>query len=306
MVTNLVLFIIILIYFAAVSVAIAFKEFAHLEILKSCLSLSTNASVNAIPNPKLVKTRCIAKESNKRLNITMLMLSDSIGRLLVDDWCHYQNSKSKEWGDFKYKASSAASQVCVVGKITLGFVHLYGSDPIGPYVGVDNFIITNTNEDPYTDTNLRIKHAIEIFSQQFGIPNFILIRNDLWDIIKQPIPMRNTHDHSDLMEKYLHNYKLNIAEIREILPSVHIGTHTIPTPTWGGILFQKYENMLRLLSASSSNSIYLLDWQLLTPNSPDNGNSFHLRDGHHPKMNRIIVFANLMFRIIEDFLNVTC
>ena len=275
-----------------------FKKFAHDEMLRYTLTLSMNASVDSVLPPVLISTKCA--ENDIISNITILMLTDSIGRMMVQDWCDYYRGNRSDWGFFVYKKGTSATQVCIIGKAILAFVHMYGSNKNGPY---QKMYVDIT--DPYVHTEVRIKHAIQVFSELYGKPHFVLFRTDLWDIfglITENMESFDDMDNSKLILHFLENYKFAVSEIRRLLPHAYIGTHTIPNIRGVGQLFFRYQNMLRYVS-SSSNDIFLVDWHMLL----DGHNaSLHLRDDIHPLPARIIVFTNILFSIIERFVNVSC
>ena len=282
-----------------------FRDFVNKQVLIHSLTIPTFATKHAIRAPMLVRSDCIAKQTNKNVKIKLLMFSDSISRFMVDEWCSvHRSGKLQKWGDFKYDNTGAlAAQVCLKGNIIMGFVHIFASDLIGPYVYNNNKTICNDAEDPNADTKLRIKHAIELFSVKFGSPNFVLFRSDLWDLVQLPESEHRNDQYTELIMHYIDNYNANIAQIQTLLPWTYIGTHTIPTPVWGGYLFQRYENFLRYLSITKEN-FFLFDFQQLTNTGVDV--KINLRDNHHPTVDKTVMFANLMLTVMEEYLNVTC
>lgn len=217
---------------------------------------------------KKVPNHCINKPF-----INILLFGDSIDRYIIDDIC--KSEHKTEWAqNFTYKEGAQASAVCRSDTVTIGFLHIYGSAPTGPYLHNHG----NTRDDPYADTELRLKHGLNQYISLFGFPDFIFFRAEFWDLIVFD-DRRNGLDLESHFQKFIRDNNYAISIIRSISPTSILCTHTIPKPAWGLALFYNYENGLRLLS--DLNNLLLFDFQQLLSSKQGDVGSF-LRDQHHP------------------------
>ena len=112
------------------------------------------------------------------LALRLLLIGDSVDRCIVQDWCGLQRSRgvqvtSFNWGDSSIKYASKKgmmpSDICVSTTDSIAFVHIFGSNATGPYL----HMFSNSPEDPYVDTQVRVKKSIELYKAHVGLPDRI-------------------------------------------------------------------------------------------------------------------------------------
>ena len=120
----------------------------------------------------------------------------------MDDTCSFLRASVKDWSEnhFKYKTGSSASAACSTSQGSIGHLHLYGSKSQDPYLHQ----ISNSDDDPYTDTGTRICKGIEFFSGTVGKPDVIVFQTMMWDVFLRE------QGFSD--ESILVSYRQNILE----------------------------------------------------------------------------------------------
>mmetsp|Transcript_18397 Transcript_18397/g.17709 ORF Transcript_18397/g.17709 Transcript_18397/m.17709 type:complete len:402 (+) Transcript_18397:228-1433(+) len=252
------------------------------------LSMNYN-SLTDVESSFNTPNRCQDADQN-RTKINILMMGDSINRYMVDDIC-LKPALLRTWGKhFSYVGNPA--YVCESDSFTFGYLNIYGSSPIGPYH--KNHV--NTPQDPYADTNLRIRNGLTQYIESFGIPEFIVFRVDLWDM---HLHQDQDLDPGALFSQFLHDNVIAYDLIRSISPTSILGTHTIPTPLWGLHLFHRYENGLRYLSDIAN--LVLFDWNLLLSSHQNKTSYLRLGDPHHPNVAYSNSFANLMIFSLREW-----
>jgi hypothetical protein len=128
----------------------------------------------------------------KQGKANILLIGDSIDRHMVQDTCTYLKLKPESWDSkepqrFQYLTphTNLATNFCHSDDMgfSLGFLHLYGSKS-DTKEGQDPYAHghTNTANDPYADTTLRIQKGIELYTEERGKPDFVIYRVDLWDM----------------------------------------------------------------------------------------------------------------------------
>ena len=224
-----------------------------------------------------------------------LMFGDSINRFVVDDTCATLNGVMSTWANdqFVYKAGSSANAVCISDRGVIAFLHVYGSSLRGPYLHGHS----NSVDDPYTDTELRIVRGLHFFLAEFGIPTLVTYRAELWDAhvtYKEPF-----HKHDDIISRFVNDTITIFQTLQMALPSsVLLGTHTIPITTWGGVLHLKYSSALRYIAKFLD--ILIIDWQHLVS---DSGKTRFLRDKHHPTPELCSAIGNLLLDVANGLQN---
>lgn len=238
------------------------------------------------------------------------MFGDSINRAIVSEYCGRINGVAQDWaiGNFSYKEGAAASVTCQAASLNLrfSFLNIYGSRRVGPYANNH----TNTASDPYADTQLRLKHSIEIYSTMYGKPDLVFFRCDLWDMHAHAICPTAGHKHKTLSDRvwylkgcgqapevdmnrigvptseadrakivaeFIQETRWCLRYLRALLPESTIAMHTIPPPSWGLELFFELDNSIRYVCAVED--VVLFDFQLMFLSKPMLS---YLRDVHHP------------------------
>eukprot|EP01041_Mallomonas_annulata_P012456 gene12456-26205_t len=235
-------------------------------------------------------------------DLNILIFGDSISRNMVDDWCNFISGNIHLWGhNFSYTMSAPAARVCLNQNIKFAMINIYGSSRVGPYYNGHK----STLDDPYIDTELRLEHGLSQYREEYGDPNFIFYRTDLWDLItKSNRPSNHINEmearnmNSTIFDKLIKDYEWAFGYLRKEIPSAYLGTHTVPKIKWGLHLFHQYQNALRFISLNDPN-IFLYDFELLVNNLSSDE---YLLDRHHPNNNYSTSFSNIMVNSMMTWL----
>lgn len=234
----------------------------------------------------------------KPISVNLFIFGDSVNRNMIRDFCDHHNGTIYQWGKgvFAYRVGASPSQLCRVGNITIAMLHLYGSQPTGPYHKNHH----NTKDDPYADTKLRIPHGIEEYSLHYGIPNFVLYRTELWDICIQP----------SILSSIQHNYQVNLAQIHTLLPASWVGTHTTPAVAGGSIEAHTIaiESIRNVSSSASSPNLpwmYLVDWYDMMQKGGYEQTEY-LVDNFHPNPLHSKHFITMTIHLMQSWLQTQC
>eukprot|EP01036_Dinobryon_divergens_P034424 gene34424-44469_t len=213
-----------------------------------------------------------ATENNSPVSI--FLIGDSIDRNMVEDLCRRTAGSQvfESWADLQYNQWHAASICCVTAAFTLGTVHVFGSPPRGPYM--------DYQEGPLVGTDSRIEHSLKEYALQFGEPDFILFRTDLWDLQAHFKSFSTAPMTKQQIAKIIADYKYDFNVIRRIKPPhSYLGTHTVPKIKLFSENFDTVENILRFLSESEN--LFLFDFNQLLSGNKGNPTEY-LRDKIHP------------------------
>ncbi|KIZ04774.1 hypothetical protein MNEG_3180 [Monoraphidium neglectum] len=237
-----------------------------------------------------------------------LLLGDSVDRYLVDDFCSGLNSSTSnsslaklyDWTDgvFFYKTGASAAAVCDVIQAnasvgSLAFVHLYGSQPHGPYLHGH----VNNAQDPYTDTALRIPKALEQYQRRFQrLPDLIVYQAALWDVVKLEMPA-NLNLTAPLLETYVSDVRQTVANLTERYPGATLMLRT--TPGLVGAAYLSQGRALHMYNAAlrhvaRERGLVLLDWAAMNSGIAD-----FLRDRMHPDAKHSRFFANVIVSVAD-------
>ena len=185
--------------------------------------------------------------------VKVLLLGDSVDRNMVSDFCHGNPiyNFSSNWANIYYGngGGNAGSSCCTSPHFILCNAHIFGSAAKGPY---QNGYQNNAN-DLHVDTELRIPQCMHDFITQFGHPEFVLLRTELWDmgtLEKVILPRRNTTavDLRELSTEFIANYRNALKIIRHWSPSALLGSHNVPKPSFPTAFFHAYLHAMRYLS----------------------------------------------------------
>lgn len=242
----------------------------------------------------------------QRSQISILLIGDSISRLLVGEWCEIRGGKiyPQFHSNLMYeRGAHEGNGACVWNNITIGFVHVFGSQQEGLYGRGYSYDPADDTRH-YIDTKVRIPQAIKKFSELFGKPTFVLFRTDLWDMIpilfEDNTPSENERpigeNRTEIVKHWIEKQYGLIDFIREQLPHAYIGSHTVPDITWGRSLFNSIENAARYISHVKGT--FLIDWNMLMRHFV---NFEHLRDNHHPEIQHCVLFTDLMTTLLQDW-----
>lgn len=125
----------------------------------------------------------------------VLLIGDSLDRWIVHDICgHYESYHGKDsailehWGDNSIKYGDGhTKQATIICRIkssnaSIASLHILGSNLYGPYLYVD------TRRDSMAPTGARISKALQLYYEQVGRPDRVVINTVLWDL-------RDFHEH---------------------------------------------------------------------------------------------------------------
>ena len=221
--------------------------------------------------------------------VRVLILGDSVNRLMIDDGCASIGGRQSVWGEgFTYQIGSFAATLCETADGAVAYLNLYGSRPQGPYYGGH----VNSADDPWADTELRIAHGMDQFAAAFGEPLAVILRTDLWDLhVLLENPELSRPERDVFFGAAVNGTRAAIAQIRARAPRALVGTHTVPIVLWPGMagVFTQYENAIRLVAIDEG--LFLFDFNLVTAPFPPEG---VVRDAHHPTPE----FSAAFFRIV--------
>jgi hypothetical protein len=217
--------------------------------------------------------------------VHILVFGDSLDRFMVDDGCKaWAHTKVKDFTRkvLKYKENVHPSRICWTQWGSLSFLHLYGSRPRGPYYMGHQ----NSPEDPFTDTELRIPKAMELYLEAVkSRPTFIMFQSNLWDsrlltdeasvsiAARMAIVRRYMTDLNNTLQTLMHR---NTTILMRTTPVAYAFPHLVADFNAG----------LRLVAASRS--IGLVDWDAMLsglnrqPNQYSQAPVPTFRDDHHP------------------------
>jgi hypothetical protein len=237
----------------------------------------------------------ISTRSSETTHPVIFLLGDSVERYVISDTCESINTPFEDWSypKFQYKKGSSASALCITQNGSIAHLHLYGSQPTGPYLHGT----TNTVDDPWTDSPLRICTGIELFVSKVGTPHIIGYQSMLWDIMV--FYENNTLDHDDAVRIYTHNILARIEDVKRCKPSSSkIVLRTIPWHPFGGVLVQKFNNVIRMIS--QEHKIVLVDfdehlWGWREHNEQNAG--LILRDIMHPSVQYSILLGKQYLKL---------
>jgi len=174
-------------------------------------------------------------------------------------------------------------------------MNIYGSRRQGPY---HNGFHSHQG-DPFVDTEKRIPESIRQFSINFGKPQFIFFRADLWDMhVTSSRNFSTVNDKKEHFQEYISNLLWAFDLIHQLLPNAVICTHTIPRANadWGGLLGD-YMNALRF--SADTKGIVLFDWyQMMAESTP----SSYLRDTYHPDVFHSIFFIRMVSTALSTWM----
>ena len=110
--------------------------------------------------------------------VRLFLLGDSLNRIMIDDACGALGGSAQRWtSGFEYRVDASPDKLCVTADGVIAFLNIYGSAPRGPYYGGHSS--NKSVDDPWADTELRVQHGLDQFTEKFGAPNFIIFRSEV-------------------------------------------------------------------------------------------------------------------------------
>jgi hypothetical protein len=268
-------------------------------------------------------------------SINLLLIGDSVDRYITEDWCNFiknhPNGKKEDvwrqqWADGSIRYNGARGSrvpLYICGSYdtndSIAFVHHFGSNPRGPY---DHGWISSP-EDPFVDSEPRIRHALKIYYKKFPPPDRIIYQSVLWDLKIQKegseIPL------SLLWNESLTEFECNINQrLSDIInlannltngmgfnttvglrTAVHNPSHsTHPKGIGGNALLLEYNNIIRRICRVRNLILYDFDYDAwASVNWNPRREKEILRDVIHPNVLYVVNAAEKMLnRIYTSFL----
>ena len=125
--------------------------------------------------PQPCRTGQRASETGK---VRLFLLGDSLNRIMIDDACGALGGTAQRWtSGFEYRVDASPDKLCVTADGVIAFLNIYGSAPKGPYYGGHSS--NKSVDDPWADTELRVQHGLDQFTEKFGAPNFVIFRSEV-------------------------------------------------------------------------------------------------------------------------------
>ena len=212
------------------------------------------------------------------------MLSDSNGRMMVNDLCSSYLCQPDDWGKGtflyeqpcrvcalqgnkksmggllqKIRPTIAATSLCTTARADrLGFLMVYGADAHGPYL----HNISNSLNDPRVDSSVRFCAGVAEFSTRVRIPDAISLGSVAWDLSSEWFrqPRRNASEwkvrgNFRPSAAALATYAANLrARVRELVacksPATRIYLQTARSQ--GQRAFLLYNDVIRRVAANGS------------------------------------------------------
>jgi hypothetical protein len=236
----------------------------------------------------------------------VLLLGDSVDRHLVDNFCTIQRERQPnrvldyDWSSevFTYKNGISASRVCeTLENGALGFLHLYGSAQTGPYLHGHS----NSPDDPFTDTPIRICKGLKIFGEHVGEPSWIVFQALLWYIFFIRLEAGvNLTGKDPLTQKYKANITSRLQDIERCKPPcARVALRTVPHMQWGGATVLAFNDVIREVALEQA--IPLLDYDHMAWNlSYATEESAIFQDLMHPNSKVSTTFALALFSQLSN------
>lgn len=152
---------------------------------------------------------------------------------------------------------------------------------------------------PIVDTDHRIEYSLKEYVLQFGEPDFILFRADVWDLqthFKSHSTAAMSKQH---IFKFIADYKYDLDLIRRIKPPhSYLGTHTVPKITKYLENFNTVEYVLRYLS--DTQELFLFDFNHLLSGKESNPDEY-LQDEIHPNQEYSEAIGNVLITMCKSW-----
>jgi hypothetical protein len=245
----------------------------------------------------------------------IFLIGDSVDRYTTEDWCQsigLETGFAEEdyWADgvLNYGGGKGGQVACYYCRDkstndTASFVHHFGSKAIGPYM----HNIQDSPQDQFISTTTRIKHAMELFYNTFGIPDRIIYHSVLWDIgalhqkHTEAEEVRGSEYWNSTTELFRINLNARLDDISKFAGLIFVGKNDSPIrPDIGlrtavyhqqsinqnhkiGGLLTEFNNIVRATAANRSTTFYDINndvWAVARWNITRQESL--LRDSFHP------------------------
>ena len=231
-----------------------------------------------------VLTSCVICEK-------ILLLGDSVDRMIVDDWCSLKNNQGhnttkKRWDKrtllYRNIAGRLGSAICQTENDSIAFVHLFGSDATGPYANLKTF--GDGHNDPYEGTQSRLNHSITMYQSQFGSPDRIIWHSGMWDSHGIILASNGNINYSLETETFHRNTVARVDDIiRAANKDVKVGLRTGAWCKRSGKLLHMFNAIIRNISLSKNLTLFDFDDDMWSSANYDyEQEKYMFRDAVHP------------------------
>ena len=229
----------------------------------------------------------------------ILLIGDSLDRLIVADYCTYRDGRFSKWGDasIKYggqdgtKMPSALCEESVKAihdnntfyNNSIAFFHIFNSAARGPYLWIDH-------RDPYSHSEPRINKAVELYKAQVGEPTEVIFQSELWDarphIVYEQLNRTSNNHWEEVLSEFRSNVIARVNQIKKLFAaSVTVGLRTCPWTPYGGDLLKEFNEIVRNITISEKLLLYDYHkdvWGPVSYNYSAENLAAMFRDSHHP------------------------
>lgn len=242
----------------------------------------------------------LSTSSNFSRAVHILLLGDSVDRLMLHDVCTRLGSSIREWAPETFAYKWGGTFRCDTEWGSLTFVHFYGVHPVGPYFSG----YVNTQSDPYVDTELRIPKVFERYSEVFGSdPDVVVYQSFLWDIYMWNARGSETSMPPErikfLAGEYERQFEANVDSILSLVaPRAILLLRTTPAPARSQLV-PEYNSIVR--DIGRRRVLPVLDWDTIIRGEAWKG---IMRDDIHPSEKYSESFGQSMVqfcRVAVDF-----
>ena len=247
-----------------------------------------------MPPEKQVADRAVAVGDG----LDILLLGDSVDRMTVTDGCAHYRGVLDPWGQdvITYNSGNKfGSGLCKATWGTLGFAHLFGARPTGPYIwGADN-------RTGLIETTARLDFVIRHYNKSFAkLPDVVVYQSNLWDGVALADRYNETSHRSSVINQYMNDIVRNCKQIMAMLSDTSV-LLLRTTPAYRLPLTRELNSALRVVA--SRKNIGLLDWDAMTGGIHNRSKVF--RDHSHPNVDHTRGFASTLVRFATYLTNST-
>ena len=222
----------------------------------------------------------------------LLLLGDSVDRLIVLEWCSYKKRQGhriikRKWdkGTLLYRniAGRLAAYMCQTENDSIAFAHFFGSDSTGPYANLKSF--GDGKNDPYEGTKARLNHSITMYQSQFGSPDRIIWHAGMWDAHGIIQSSKDNINYTVETETFYRNTMARVNDIIFIANNdVKVGMRTGVWSNRSGELLHMFNDIIRNISMSKNLTLYDFDDDMWSSVNYDNNQEKYIfQDQVHPK-----------------------
>ena len=228
-------------------------------------------------------------ESRDQCLPNILLIGDSVDRLIVTSMCDSENNQTVDWSEGVFRTRRYDSLLCRLSRGNIAHLHVYGSNATGPYYTL------NSTDDLYLGTKARIQKGLEIFTQKLGPPTMIVFQIVAWDLSRLMAdralsdPTKQTQYHENM-----------IARVREVLHlkgnATSLLLRTAPASKFANGLMRNYNSILRGISSEMGVGLVDFDQMLWGPGNRTVALKELFKDNVHPHSHFLRRFGEHLMR----------